>query len=100
MPLDCMTKDGYALLQQGLATMVRVAQSEDLKHAMAAADWLVRYGEQILAEKRVKPVPEKALYQSREGVIAELRGLYAKALGEAPLIVEASAESESQPEKP
>jgi hypothetical protein len=86
-------RDGDYLVQQGLRTMVKVARGSNLKIAMEAAEWLVSYGEQILAEKR-RLVPEeraKRLSQTREGLIQELRGLYAKALGE-PLVVEATVE--------
>ena len=94
--LDYMTRDGHSLVYQGLATMVRVAQGDNLKLAMEAAQWLVAYGEQVCAEKR-KPVEAaqqaKALGQTRAGLIEELRGLYTKALGE-PLVVDATVEPE------
>lgn len=91
-----MRRDGYKLIMQGLATMVRIAQSEDLKYALPAGQWLVEYGEGVVREKRVTKVEVQAREMTtRDSVIAELRGLYAKALGESPLIVD--VEPEAQP---
>lgn len=89
-------RDGHKLLMQGLAAIVRVAQSADHKHALAAGEWLAAYGERLIAEKAAaKAQPVKAYAANRDQIIAELRGLYAKALGEAPLVVEVEAESEA-----
>src|SRR5262245_25334078 len=83
-------RDGYQLVMQGLATVVRVAQSEELKYALPAGQWLVTYGEELMREKKAAQRPQQLQAPStREQVINELRGLYAKALGSAPLVVEA-----------
>lgn len=97
--LQCCTRNGYALVMQGLATVVRVAQSEDLKYALPAGQWLVDYGEGLMREKQAqKAVLQVPAPSSRESVIAELRGLYAKALGASPLVVQAeSVEATAEP---
>lgn len=88
-----MNRDGYRLVQQGLATMVRIAQSDDLGRAQSAAEWLVNYGESVIREKRVTKVEVQARQlNERESILHELRGLYAKALGPTPAIVETVAE--------
>lgn len=100
-------RDGYRLVMQGLRTVVRIAQQEeDNKHALAAGQWLVQYGESVIARKQIdKPQPVRRLVSERDAIIHELRGLYAKALGEAPLIVEAQSvpvtetEPETEPSK-
>lgn len=94
-------RDGYALVMQGLATIVRIAQqAEDNKHALAAGQWLVTYGEGLWREKHGKAAAariEAARPSEREAILSELRGLYAKALGSSPLVVDAKPEP-SEPE--
>ncbi|HXA24400.1 MAG TPA: hypothetical protein VNW90_19105 [Acetobacteraceae bacterium] len=96
--LDYVPRDGYGLVAHGLASLVRIAQSPDhrqAKEAMQAAMYLVEFGERLLAEKAARqPEPVKAFQQTRSDLLNDLKGLYAKALGPAPLVVEAeSAES-------
>lgn len=94
-------RDGYGLVQQGLATIVRIAQQEeDNKHALAAGQWLVTYGEGLWREKlakseaaRVAALPPPS---DRETILHELRGLYAKALGSSPLV---EAQPDPEPEQ-
>jgi hypothetical protein len=97
VPLDTMPRDGYGLVSQGLATLVRVAQGPDAKLAMAAALALIDFGEKLLAQKASRqPEPVKVFQQSRSELLQELKGLYAKALGPGTLVVEAEA-AESVP---
>lgn len=100
--MDCVHRDGYKLIMQGLATIVRIAQSDELKYALDAGEWLVAYGENLLREKQQAKLQGKPAFHttSRDQIIAELRGLYAKALGEAPLVVEAEAETVEDPPRP
>lgn len=103
MPLDfCAPKDGYGIAAHGLANLVRLSQSQDpkqVKEALQAATFLVEYGERVMAQKAARaPEPVKAFQQTRSDLLLELKGLYAKALGTPPLVVEAeSAESVPDP---
>jgi hypothetical protein len=82
-------KDPRQLLEHGVATIVRVSQSHDLDLAMEAARWLVDYAKSEMQREKLKPGEEKIQ------IIAELRGLYQKALQPAntsPLVIESQAE--------
>lgn len=87
-------RNPYRLLMQGLASIVRVAQCEDPDLALKAGQWLVGYGERLIAvNKATKATAVTAMPQpTRSEIISELRGLYAKALGPSPLIVDAKPE--------
>lgn len=96
--MEKCARDGYALLRQGLHTIVRIAQQEtDNKHALLAGQWLVQYGEELYREKAAKAATESmrvlAPPSDRETILNELKGLYAKALGSSNLIVEAEPET-------
>ena len=43
--------DAQALLEHGIAAMVRVSQSDDLAQALKAGRWLVEYGERLMKAK-------------------------------------------------
>ena len=94
--MDWCSRDGYRLVMQGLASMVRIAQSDDNKHAIAAAEWLVAYGENVMREKAVLKAQAAVPPLDRARILDELRGLYAQALGKMPLVVEASAEKDDE----
>ena len=83
-------KDPRQLLEHGVATIVRVSKSYDnLDLAMEAARWLVDYAKSEMQREKLKPGEEKIQ------IIAELRGLYQKALQPAntsPLVIETQAE--------
>lgn len=103
VPLDIMHRDGYRLVHHGLANMVRLAQAEDLKVALQAAQWLVAYGEGLIESQKASARLEKARIDAAKGhpadraaLIQELKGLYAQALGQGSLIVETTAETENQ----
>lgn len=103
VPLDLMDRNGYRLVQHGLANVVRVARSEDLKAALAACQWLVAYGEGLIEASKAKARLETARIEAAKGhpgdraqLISELKGLYAQALGSGALIVEATAETDNQ----
>jgi len=101
--LQYCDRDGFRLTQQGLNTIVRIAQSsKDPKSALAAGQWLVIYGERLMAEQAARRAagkfgPAKGLDMSRKAIIAELRGLYAKALGESAPALEVEAEAVEEP---
>src|SRR5215813_10711754 len=95
--------DPYRLLHQGLCAVVRVAQCDDPRYALQAGEFLVEYASNALrlreerkALRQAVPAPA-ATGGTREQVIAELRGLYAKALGTAPLVVEAQPVKAEEP---
>jgi len=64
--------DPRALLEHGIAMIVRISQSDDLRVALQASVWLIRYAEALL---RAQPPAE----EGNAKAIAELRALYAKA---------------------
>jgi hypothetical protein len=80
--LRTCSQDARKLLEHGLATMVRVSQSQDPKYAMEAGRWLVEYAQRALEQQRQPPRPKPV--DERVEIIAELRGLYAKALNANP----------------
>jgi hypothetical protein len=45
-------RDPRALIEHGIATIVRVSQCDDLALALKAAQWLVKYGEGLMKGKR------------------------------------------------
>jgi len=97
-------KDPYRLLHQGLCAVVRVAQCDDPRWALLAGQWLVEYAsEQLrLREERKAAQQQRSLPavagNERERLLGELRGLYAKALGQSPLVVQAEpVEAQSEP---
>jgi len=65
-----------ALLEHGLATVVRASQSENIRMALEGK-WLVAYADNLV---RLESAESKPAMDTRADVIAELRGLYAKAL--------------------
>lgn len=82
-------KDPKGLIEHGLAIMIRVSYSEDQEIAMQAAKWLVSYGEAVAREIKPAKTADKA-----DDLLANLRGLYAKALKASPdLVVEATSET-------
>lgn len=103
--LDKCNRDGPSLVMQGLATVVRIAQQDkNQRLALSAGQWLVQYGESIIARqreqkaielKRIEALPT-ASGGEREAILNDLRGLYAKALGSSPLVVEAQPDPSDQ----
>lgn len=93
--LQYCSRDGYRLVLQGLAAIVRVAQSAELRYALEAGQWLVVYGEELMQQQRQESKPKTLAGKvpTRAEILADLRGLYAQALGSAPLVVEATAEA-------
>lgn len=99
-------RDPWKVLNQGLVAIVRVAQSNDAYYAFEAGKFLVDYAmaeiakreaQKIEADGRAARVIVNAPTPEREQIISELRGLYAKALGQpqpsqAPLVVESEPE--------
>lgn len=99
--LDKCSRDGPNLVMQGLATVVRIAQQDkNQRLALAAGQWLVQYGESVIARQReqkqieLKRIAALPQANEREKIVEELKGLYAKALGSSSLVVEAEAEPE------
>ena len=80
-------RDPRKLLEHGLVTMVRVSQSPDLEYAMQAGRWLVDYATRILERQGQQQKPKA---DERVQIIAELKGLYAKALNPNPLVSDAT----------
>ena len=60
-----------------MATVVRASQSENMRMALEAGKWLVAYADNLV---RLESAESKPAMDTRAKVIAELRGLYAKAL--------------------
>jgi hypothetical protein len=104
------TRDPWKVLQQGLCAAVRVAQCNDPRWALEAGRFLVEYAvnELRLRHEQAREAKERARNQpqalpapvDRDQVISELRGLYAKALGQSSLILEAETEEPPTPTKP
>ena len=111
-------RDPWKVLNHALCAVIRVSQSSDAHYALEASKFLVEYAVNAIdrrqdqraqeAEKRLatwkrdggRPV---ALAEpvDRQAILDELKGLYAKALGPAPLIVEAEPEEPAaSPAKP
>ena len=44
-------RDPRALMEHGIAALVRVSQSDDLAVALKAGQWLVEYGEKLMKAK-------------------------------------------------
>jgi hypothetical protein len=44
--------DAQALLEHGIAAIVRVSQSDDLQLALKATQWLIEYAERSMKGKR------------------------------------------------
>ena len=86
-------RDPVKLLGQGLIAIVRVAQSDDPRWVLEAGKFLVEYASHELRLKEERTMralePPPAVLEDRQSVLRELRGLYAKALGTDPLVVEA-----------
>lgn len=90
-------KDPKALIEHGVATFVRLCESEDQHIAMEAAKWIVQFGQALEGMRR------GTKKEDHELVIAELRALYAKALPKSqtapaaeqqePLVVDVESES-------
>ena len=106
-------RDPVRILHQGLCAVVRVAQSDDARWVFEAGKFLVEYATHEIERKEALKAAELARHpmkrlepagavltgvgaDSRAALLDELKGLYAKALGPAPLIVEAEPEP-SQP---
>jgi hypothetical protein len=83
-------RDGHALISEGLAAMVRLAKGKESRAALAAASFLVEYGERLLLQRAASsPQPVAAYQKTRAEILDELKGLYAKALPPAAPLVEA-----------
>lgn len=92
--------DPTIIRAHGVAIMVKVSRCSDMAIAAHAADWLVRYADNLEARQaaaKAKPSDEK------QRLLADLRGLYSKALAApkpAPLVetvIETERVAESEP---
>jgi CO/xanthine dehydrogenase FAD-binding subunit len=63
-------RDPWALIEHGIAGIVRVSRCEDARVALEASVWLIRYAEALLGAKRAE--------EGNAAAIAELRALYSK----------------------
>ena len=106
MRFERCSRDGWQLLRQGLASIVRVAQGTNAKEARLAGEWLVAYGERleqerILARNSRSKAVQAYDAESRDKIIDNLKALYAQALpsSAAQQVVEVTPEPEPAPER-
>ena len=76
--------DSRRLREHAVGVMVRLSTHSDPMVQMHAANWVYEYARQLEEEKKAKPKQE-----TRDEILASLRGLYAKSLPRPELIVEA-----------
>ncbi len=84
--------DSRRLREHAVGVMVRLTTHSDPLVQMHAANWIYDYARQLEDERKSKPVKE-----TRESILANLRGIYSKSLPRPELIVEASGETVSEP---
>lgn len=82
-------QDASKIIEHAVGIMVRLTNHPDPLVQMHAAIWLFDYGKTLKEERKAKSK------ESREQILSELRGLYAKSLPDPSLIVEAVPEAES-----
>ena len=87
--------DARRLREHAVGVMVRLTSNSDPLVQMNAANWIHDYARQLEDERKSKPAKE-----TRESILATLRGIYSKSLPKPPLIVESvnsAAEAASEP---
>lgn len=85
-------EDPRALRQHAVSIMLRLSRQPEPQVAFAAACWLRDYAEQLEAGR--------AVGQTREQLLGDLRGLYHKALATAPPPTDTQVEAEVEPVTP
>ena len=91
--LDACPKAGdpRALREHAIACMIRLTRHTDGVIAAHAARWLIDFASSL------ERAPVSSPKTERTQIIAELRGLYERALGPAPPLVETAGENEPEP---
>lgn len=82
-------QDASKIIEHAVGVMVRLTNHPDPLVQMHAAVWLFDYGKTLKEERKARSK------DSREQILSELRGLYAKSLPDPALIVDAVPESDS-----
>lgn len=83
-------QDASKIIEHAVGIMVRLTNHPDPLVQMHAAVWLFDYGKTLKEERKAKSK------ESREQILSELRGLYAKSLPDPALIVDAVPERDSE----
>ena len=79
--------DERRLREHAVGIMVRLTSHPDPQVQFHAATWIYEYAKQLGEERKSKPKPE-----TREQLLANLRGIYSKSLPRPEMIVEAVSE--------
>jgi len=79
------------LIEHGVAAMLRLAQHIDPQVSFHAARWLVEFGQANQKALAIEaPADSRLTGAERQAAIEQLRAVYDRALGESPLVVEAT----------